>query len=652
MTSDKETPSALLIFSIGPVQDFIATARRTQDLWMGSYILSYLTASALNAVVGNPPNLEMILYPTLSEQPLVDKLILQSPNQPPTLTLATLPNKFTAQVASVEVGKQLAQQAEQAVYSAWLELSQSIADKFPGSLARPTDEWQALWKKQALPQRWIEVYWVVYPGTGYSYGDLNRRAEQALMARKSSRNFGAADEYGEKCTVCGSRAALGSKPEQPRTVLRAEWKHLAEQLSTQSEAGHPDYRGLTAALSREGNERLCVICASKRFAQRFFFEEQIKLQGGFPSTSSIATVVFRRDVMQTLPPSTREIFLAALSGEIPPTLAAGAFPALERAYPNDQLLTYDGNIFYSETYTAKRLKDDYGLELTSEEDIRLQRLRQALADLRRAAADAKITLPPKYYAVLLMDGDRMGDCLRKADSVDTHRRLSNGLRDFALKQVQAIIEDQALGRVVYAGGDDLLAFLPLEYVFDAARKLNKAFHALMPDLTLSTGIAIAHHLAPLDGVLKAARRAEEEAKETYKRDAVVVTVLKRSGEQLDVGARWDYDSLDVLDLITKVRNAFQGQDANGNKVQLSPKFAYEAEGEARALAGVPRDAYRKMLERLLNRHGQGLENPSLASQLAELRAGLSGHLRPDMPATLETARWLLLARFLASAREE
>ena len=33
---------AFLLFTIGPVQDFIATARKTQDLWSGSYLLSYL----------------------------------------------------------------------------------------------------------------------------------------------------------------------------------------------------------------------------------------------------------------------------------------------------------------------------------------------------------------------------------------------------------------------------------------------------------------------------------------------------------------------------------------------------------------------------------------------------------------------------------
>ena len=37
----------LLLFSIGPVQSFIASARKTEDLWAGSYLLSFLVEKAI-----------------------------------------------------------------------------------------------------------------------------------------------------------------------------------------------------------------------------------------------------------------------------------------------------------------------------------------------------------------------------------------------------------------------------------------------------------------------------------------------------------------------------------------------------------------------------------------------------------------------------
>ncbi|MGH8651919.1 MAG: type III-B CRISPR-associated protein Cas10/Cmr2 [Gammaproteobacteria bacterium] len=40
----------LLVISLGPVQDFISAARRTRDLWFGSFLLSEISKAAARAV--------------------------------------------------------------------------------------------------------------------------------------------------------------------------------------------------------------------------------------------------------------------------------------------------------------------------------------------------------------------------------------------------------------------------------------------------------------------------------------------------------------------------------------------------------------------------------------------------------------------------
>src|SRR5215212_6083504 len=40
----------LISIAIGPVQDFISTARRSRDLWFGSWLLSELSKAAANEV--------------------------------------------------------------------------------------------------------------------------------------------------------------------------------------------------------------------------------------------------------------------------------------------------------------------------------------------------------------------------------------------------------------------------------------------------------------------------------------------------------------------------------------------------------------------------------------------------------------------------
>jgi len=56
---------AFLIFSLGPVQEFIAAARRTQDLWMGSWILSYLSWKAIESLA-DEFGPDVIVFPSAS----------------------------------------------------------------------------------------------------------------------------------------------------------------------------------------------------------------------------------------------------------------------------------------------------------------------------------------------------------------------------------------------------------------------------------------------------------------------------------------------------------------------------------------------------------------------------------------------------------
>lgn len=641
----KTNSSALLVFSIGPVQDFIAAARRTQDLWMGSYILAYLSAAAMRAVVKDPHNPKEILYPVLDEQPLIERLWQNKKPPAEQLALATLPNKFTASVESLDDGKRLAKDAQEAVYTTWREIAAAVAEKFPGSLMEVEQDWKDLWALQTTPERWLEIYWVVYPNDDYSHGEFNRRTERAFEARKGLRDFIPTEEHGEKCTVCGLRAALTNHTGKRRKRLRDEWKNIAQALHDKSEVErHPDYKGLAAALSAEGHERLCAICSMKRFAQRFYFEgTYLNLKGGFPSTSSIASVEFRRNLMKTEIRKDRKAFVDVLQKHhIPQTLSRRAFAKLDKS---DPLQKYDGDLFYLETYTQKHLQDDYGVKLKESEVISLQ---SYVKDLRKKATGRGIDLPPKYYALLLMDGDHMGRRLRDAERLEEHRAISESLRAFSVEHVPRIVAEK-YGRVVYAGGDDLMVFLPLKYILDAANEMNQAFHQTTNGFTASAGIVIAHHTAPLDGVLQAARRAEKKAKDVYNRNAVVFSVLKRSGEKLDVGGHWQ--ETETLATILELRDAIRRQKEE-DQVGISPKFAFEAEAEALALSKLDKEAHQKALSRLLKRHGADDIGEELPKRLAALGNALGGDLPADTTATLETARWMLLARFLAAANTE
>ncbi len=74
LSRETEEAPALLLFSLGPVQPLIAAARSFRDLWSGSYLLSYLVATALKEIA-----LELgpdhILFPSPWGQPLIDLML-------------------------------------------------------------------------------------------------------------------------------------------------------------------------------------------------------------------------------------------------------------------------------------------------------------------------------------------------------------------------------------------------------------------------------------------------------------------------------------------------------------------------------------------------------------------------------------------------
>jgi CRISPR-associated protein Cmr2 len=259
--------------------------------------------------------------------------------------------------------------------------------------------------------------------------------------------------------------------------------------------------------------------------------------------------------------------------------------------------------------------------------------------------------------------------------------------------VQRIIEDEGGGRVIYAGGDDVLALLPLSMAIQVAADLQRSYtQQAGQGFTLSGGVAIAHHQAPLSGVLAAAREAEHAAKEMYGRDALCVTALKRSGEALRVGAHWQEGSVscDTPTLLNRLCKHFQARN------ELSSGFAYEANAQMRGLAlscyevshngrpritweqSVLRDALTSALRRLAVQRHRGSDLPvaeaeALAQDLSEFAQGLDDHWRrwienwyknhqrePRLadiqfaphPGAEEMGRWLLLARFLQQGGEK
>ncbi len=153
-----------------------------------------------------------------------------------------------------------------------------------------------------------------------------------------------------------------------------------------------------------------------------------------------------------------------------------------------------------------------------------------------------------YLAIIAMDGDKMGATLSNLGSEEKHREFSKRLAEFAC-ETEGMIKTP--GVLIYACGDDVLAAVPAKEAIDTARKLAKAFREKMAGfhwkdeegrehpVSASAGVAVGHEKTPLLDLVHAAQDAEHRAKTDYGRNALALSVIKRSGETLEWGCNWD-----------------------------------------------------------------------------------------------------------------
>ena len=237
--------------------------------------------------------------------------------------------------------------------------------------------------------------------------------------------------------------------------------------------------------------------------------------------------------------------------------------------------------------------------------------------------------PNPYFAILRADGDRIGARLGEIRSAEEHREFSALLRTFAIRAKEIVATND--GHLVYAGGDDVLAFLPLHTCLRCAADLSAAFRTT--GCTLSVGVAIVHYHEPLHMSLESARQAEHAAKEDGG-NCLHVTVRTRGGEARHASLTWDGTA--GLDPWREWVKAFQDGQAAG--------FPYEVDRLARELKGaaLPPEVIRGEVTRIFARK-KGWKGAGEAAGIERLLYHVNDHA-----ALHRLAQELIVFRWLAS----
>ena len=196
-----------------------------------------------------------------------------------------------------------------------------------------------------------------------------------------------------------------------------------------------------------------------------------------------------------------------------------------------QIISLDGNLFFDHVLEHA---EHYGYSVMA-----AKKLQTHINNIKQSNEKLEEPLSP-FYAVLLMDGDSLGVHMSK---VENAKPISNALNTFT-GSVPALVE-QHNGYLIYAGGDDVLALLPLEDALTCAaavRALYLKCFEKYPKITttISAAVEFAHIKMPLTKVLRDAHNLlDEVAKEATGRDAIAVRVWNPGGMALQWAQPWE-----------------------------------------------------------------------------------------------------------------
>ena len=618
-----ELKPAFLIFQAGPVQEFIAQARSTRDLWSGSYMLAWLTGNAMKAI-SDKVGPDSFIFPALKglgifdilNKDIYDNIEYQGKNSQTYDTLwkrlyndgddkqkqrkaeillnPALPNRFFA-VVPEEKAVELAQSAEKAFRDALKDISEHSWGRFKKEVLSvdstlDVDSWKERWDKQVelVPQ----ITWQVMP-VEQDIPKILQRIENLPVCDTSI-----TDENGKTAQT-------------PLSILK-ELKDLAEKKIPE---GLRDLRYFSDtektklnnwAFTWSANYALCEYAlAARRNTREFdqFITDDNQKGSSKDSLSGKDEIIGIPDFWNK---SSNSEFFKNNEGSY------GAISVIKRFWCRGK-----GN------YLCSKLDIDENIFK-----------KVVAADSVEDTAKKNHNSNSPYVAIIAMDGDSMGkwmsgekapkllkqmsqktkEYFESVTGFDTevrrpltpsyHLQFSEALGNFANYVAGKIVKAYD-GQLIYAGGDDVLAMIPADKALECSKALRAAFRGdkdfnklvdksnqlelaittdgfvkagtgyplIVPgkESDVSCGIAIAHYKYPLQRMVKEAQAAEKRAKNEYDRGAFAVSLLKRGGEIVYWGSKWDNGALSLYSRYCKLREDKQNSP-------ISARFPYALAG--------------------------------------------------------------------------
>jgi CRISPR-associated protein Cmr2 len=427
------------------------------------------------------------------------------------------PNRVSAvfELFDYQLADSFKQAAKERLFELWNDSLVHIQDQAKFQNVSPTD----LFTDATIPKQQIEdlleFYWVAVPFEQGAYPKARDQAEALLAARKNTRDFELDD---------GSNVPKSSLDGIRESVIPEEFYKKP----------YDPAQKLYKLYRARGAERLSGVDLLKRLGR-------LGDEPKFASTSDVAAA----PLMSTLDGGKQKNLIDGLK----------------------KLLTDEGVLADEISENASLIFESRFREYLGENTNKKEILKYHHERVKKAFDGAT---PYPYYALLIADGDNMGELINQLPDIESHSLLSQKLSQFAADLPLQIEKDYS-GTCIYAGGEDILAYLPLHTALEFSAAINKDFKKALPT-TLSGGLVIAHHLTPLNEVMQLAREAEKASKKTVSKNALTVVLSKRSGTETVITDKWEQLTNRLLVLKGWIKAGLLGQGVGYELKVLAEDF--------------------------------------------------------------------------------
>jgi CRISPR-associated protein Cmr2 len=214
---------------------------------------------------------------------------------------------------------------------------------------------------------------------------------------------------------------------------------------------------------------------------------------------------------------------------------------VEEEYPEGKFIAPNEQLSIPEL--VKRLVTWYEIA----QKIGIEQLEKGFKEIKRKPTK---DTPGQWTGWFMGDGDKVGnhlkDLAKKENAAEEITKFSYDMGNWGKNFSQQF--PKALGRVIYAGGDDFLGIIysknpqkpiPGLHAFEWLMTLRDKWREHGQDINLSVGFVWVAGSVPQRDILQHCREAEKRAK-SLGRDRVTIRIVFNSGQYIDWTCPWDY----------------------------------------------------------------------------------------------------------------